>query len=86
MTATIEISFYPLQDNYPDVVISFLEKLKTLTQAELQTNGMSTILIGPFDTLWNQLGLLIKNEFSSHASLFVMKVAAGRREFENISV
>ncbi len=80
MTTTIEISFYPMQDDYPDVVLSFLEKLKALTNAEIQTNGMSTILIGSFDTLWNQLGVLIKNEFSSHASLFVMKVAAGRRE------
>ena len=80
MTATIEISFYPLQDDYPDVVLSFLEKLKTLTNVEMQTNGMSTILIGSFDMLWNQLGVLIKNEFSTHSSLFVIKVAAGRRE------
>jgi uncharacterized protein YqgV (UPF0045/DUF77 family) len=80
MTTTIEISFYPMQDDYPDVVLSFLEKLKALTNVEIQTNGMSTILIGSFDTLWNQLGVLIKHEFSSHASLFVMKVAAGRRE------
>lgn len=80
MTATIEISFYPMQDDYPEVVLSFLEKLKALANVEIQTNGMSTILIGSFDTLWNQLGVLIKNEFASHASLFVMKVAAGRRE------
>ena len=80
MTATIEISFYPLQDDYPEVVLHFLEKLKSLTNAEIQTNGMSTIVIGPFDTIWNQLGSLIKHEFAHHASLFVMKVAAGRRE------
>jgi uncharacterized protein YqgV (UPF0045/DUF77 family) len=80
MTATIEISFYPMQDDYPDVVLSFLQKLKTISNVEMQINGMSTILIGPFDSLWNQLGLLINNEFASHASLFVMKVAAGRRE------
>ncbi|HXR80441.1 MAG TPA: hypothetical protein VN763_05960 [Saprospiraceae bacterium] len=80
MTTTIEISFYPMLNDYPDVVLSFLEKLKALTNVEIQTNGMSTILIGSFDTLWNQLGVLIKHEFAFHASLFVMKVAAGRRE------
>ena len=80
MTATIEISFYPLQNDYPDVVLSFLEKLKSLANIEMQTNGMSTILIGPFDVLWNQLGVLIKNEFSTHASMFVLKVGPGRRE------
>jgi len=80
MTATIEISFYPMQDDYPEVVLSFLQKLKALSNVEMQINGMSTILIGPFDSLWNQLGVLINHEFASHASLFVMKVAAGRRE------
>jgi uncharacterized protein YqgV (UPF0045/DUF77 family) len=80
MTTTIEISYYPLQDDYPDVVLSFLEKLKSLTNVEMQTNGMSTILIGPYDTLWNQLGVMIKHEFASHASMFVLKVGPGRRE------
>ena len=80
MTATIELSYYPLQDDYPTAVLHFLEKLRAMPSIELQTNGMSTILIGPFETLWPRLGVLIEGEFKSAAPLFVMKIAPGRRE------
>ena len=80
MTATIELSYYPLQDDYPVAVLQFLDKLRSIPAVELQTNGMSTILIGPLETLWTQLGVLIESEFISAAPLFVMKIAPGRRE------
>lgn len=80
MTTTIELSYYPLQDDYPTAVLHFLEKLQTIPGVEMQTNGMSTILIGPLETLWTHLGVFIESEFSSAAPLFVMKIAPGRRE------
>jgi uncharacterized protein YqgV (UPF0045/DUF77 family) len=80
MTTTIELSYYPLQDDYPSAVLQFLEKLRAIPGIDIQTNGMSTILIGPMETLWPQLGVLIEREFISAAPLFVMKIAPGRRE------
>lgn len=80
MTTTIELSYYPLRDDYPTAVLQFLEKLRAIPGLEMETNGMSTILIGPYKTLWTELGVLIENEFESAAPLFVMKVAPGRRE------
>lgn len=81
MTSTIELSLYPLRDDYPSHVIAFLEKLKQLPGIEIQTNGMSTILIGEYTTLWKQLGDLMSDEMKTGYSLFVMKVAPGRREY-----
>lgn len=81
MTSTIEISYYPLRDDYPDYVLLFLEKIRSIEGIEIHTNGMSTILIGEFDRMWVSLGALMMDEFDSAASLFVMKVAPGRREF-----
>ncbi len=81
MTSTIEISYYPLRDDYPDYVLLFLEKLRSIEGIEIHTNGMSTILIGEFDQMWVSLGAFMMNEFDSVASLFVMKVAPGRREY-----
>ena len=81
MTATVELSLYPLCDDYPTHVISFLEKLKTISGVEMHTNGMSTILIGEYAALWTSLGRLIEEEMSGGSSLFVMKVAPGRREY-----
>jgi uncharacterized protein YqgV (UPF0045/DUF77 family) len=81
MTSTIEISLYPLRDDYPAHVIRFLEKLKAMPGVEINTNGMSTIIIGAYADLWKQLGVLMEEELASGYSLFVMKVAPGRREY-----
>ncbi len=81
MTSTIEISLYPLVDDYPAHVLAFLKKLKSIPDVEISTNGMSTILIGNYSTLWKELGMLMQEEMASGSSLFVMKVAPGRREF-----
>lgn len=83
MTTTIEISMYPLTNDYPSHVIQFLGNLKQLPDVDISTNGMSTILIGNYTSIWNQLGVLIEEEMAKGYSLFVMKVAPGRREFLN---
>lgn len=81
MTSTIEISLYPLRDDYPVHVIRFLNKLNAMPDVEINTNGMSTIIIGEYGSIWRQLGELMEDELASGYSLFVMKVAPGRREF-----
>jgi len=81
MTSTIEISLYLLRDDYPTHVIRFLTKLKTIPNVEISTNGMSTIIIGDYSSLWKKLGELMEEEMTSGSSLFVMKVAPGRREY-----
>jgi uncharacterized protein YqgV (UPF0045/DUF77 family) len=81
MTSTIEISFYPLHRDYPASVLHFLKQLNATPGFEIQSNGMSTIIIGNFETLWTELGLLMAAQLSSEESIFVLKVAAGRREY-----
>lgn len=82
MTSTIEISLYPLRDDYPSHVLHFLAKLKAMPDVEINTNGMSTIIIGEYNSLWRQLGEVMEEELASGYSLFVMKVAPGRREYK----
>ena len=79
MTSTIEISLYPLNNEYPSAVLEFLNQLGTL-EAEITTNGMSTIIIGEYDKLWPGLGRLMEKQFAGMDSIFVLKVAPGRRE------
>ena len=81
MTSTIEISLYPLRDDYPTHVIRFLEKMKAMHEVEMNKNGMSTIIIGEYALLWKNLGVLMEEELASGYSLFVMKIAPGRREY-----
>ena len=81
MTSTIEISLYPLRDDYPAAVLSFLEQVKAIPDTEVHTNGMSTIIIGEYSFLWKQIGDLMAIEMVSGSSIFVLKVAPGRREY-----
>ena len=81
MTSTIEISLYPLRNDYPTHVLHFLSRLKTIPDVDISTNGMSTIIIGEYESLWKKLGELMAEEMQSGSSLFVMKVAPGRREY-----
>ena len=83
MTTTIEISMYPLTNDYPSHVLHFLGQLKQIPNVEMSTNGMSTILIGDYSSLWKELGAFMEEEMAKGYSLFVMKVAPGRREFIN---
>ena len=81
MTATIEISYYPLNNEYPSSVVAFLEKLNQLPDLEVSTSGMSTIIIGDFNYLWNGLGKLLEMHFEKEDAVAVMKVTMGRREY-----
>ncbi|MFZ1676433.1 MAG: hypothetical protein WBP41_06410 [Saprospiraceae bacterium] len=81
MTSTIEISLYPLHKEYPSSVISFLQKLKSNPDFEIQSNGMSTIIIGDYERMWTELGHLMTIQLSAEDSIFVLKVAPGRREY-----
>lgn len=81
MTSTIEISLYPLNNEYTLSVLAFLRKLKEIPSVEMTTSGMSTILIGSYDILWPQLGRLISDQMGGEECVIVMKIAPGRREY-----
>ncbi len=81
MTTTFEISYYPLNNDYPTSVVGYLKKLKTIPGVEIITNGMSTILIGPYRETLAMLTSLIEDEFAAGDSVFVLKIAPGRREY-----
>ena len=81
MTCTIEMSFYPLNNDYALSVVGFLQKLRNIPDIEVKTNGMSTVMIAPYDKLWPAVGVLIQEELGNNDCVFVLKVAPGRREY-----
>ncbi len=56
---SVEISMYPLQDNYLESIEEFLHILHTTHNIKVQTNVMSTQVFGPlplvFDTIKNAI-------------------------------
>lgn len=81
MTGTFELSYYPLRDNYPVAVLAVLEELRQLEGVSIETNGMSTILIGDFARIWSALGELARHRLETEDAVLVLKAAPGRREF-----
>lgn len=54
-TLTIELSFYPLTREYEQRVIDFIHRLRQHTGVRLQTGGMSTLISGDHDTVFDLL-------------------------------
>ena len=51
MQSAVEISLYPLQDNYLEIIKWFIQRLDNYPQLQRKTNAMSTQLKGPHDEL-----------------------------------
>ncbi|MGB0369055.1 MAG: hypothetical protein ACPGD8_06600 [Flavobacteriales bacterium] len=49
MKVTLEITVYPLDGDYKELVKDFLRKLNTYERVEVITNGVSTQVFGEYD-------------------------------------
>ncbi|MEQ8516453.1 MAG: thiamine-binding protein [Chromatocurvus sp.] len=54
-TLTVELSFYPLTREYEQRVIDFIHRLRQDVGVRLQTGGMSTLIHGDHDTVFDLL-------------------------------
>lgn len=83
MTATFDLSLYPLTNDYPEHVLAFIAKLRAWDDVEVHTTGLSTLLIGDYNKIWASLGELTKETFLATESVLIIKVAPGRREYSD---
>ena len=75
MKISVEISYYSLSNDYLVSIENFLIALGSYEKIKITINGMSTQIFGEYDIVMNILTKEIKNAFSNHDSLFVMKIA-----------
>ena len=52
MTITVELSDYPLHESYEKQVLAFIDTLQNHPDIKVKTNGMSTMIQGPYSTLF----------------------------------
>lgn len=55
MQASIEISMYPLQEDYCQPIIDFIDRLETHQDIRIARNAMSTQVFGEFRTLMSMM-------------------------------
>jgi len=63
MKTTIELSLYPLSDNYTEVIISFIKALRSYDDIEVHTTAMSTYLSGDYDRVMSVLQIELKKVY-----------------------
>jgi len=74
MKTSVDISYYPLNQEYVPPIREFIERINTHPGLIVQTNGMSTQIFGEYDDVMNALTGEIKQSFDNPHSVFVMKI------------
>jgi len=74
MKISIDISYYPLKEEFKPRIIGFIEGLNTYKDMTSQTNGMSTQVFGEYKYVMNALTVEIEKAFTEPHSVFVMKL------------
>ena len=74
MKTSVEISYYPLGENYLKPIGDFIDRLNTYDELIVQTNGMSTQVFGDYDAVMKAITREIKISIELPHSVFVMKV------------
>ncbi|MEX2590345.1 MAG: YkoF family thiamine/hydroxymethylpyrimidine-binding protein [Chitinophagales bacterium] len=85
MEASIEISLYPLSENYKDVIVEFLKSLKSKNaNLRIETNGLSTQVFGEYDALMKLLQGEMKKVLEENKAVFILKLSSGMRTPESV--
>ncbi len=78
MRIAVEMSLYPLAEDFVPPILRFIERLKTHPGLSVTTNSMSTQVSGELDEVFDALRAEIAASFASpRRSVFVMKVLGG---------
>jgi uncharacterized protein YqgV (UPF0045/DUF77 family) len=81
METTVEISMYPLNQDYESFIIDFINELKTYKTFKVRVNETSTHLFGDFDSIFDALKNAVRKSYMKHQkTVFVMKVLGANIE------
>jgi len=74
MKVSVEMSYYPLHDEFIPPIKSFIDRLNEYGNIQVKTNGMSTQVFGEYFEVMDILKDEIYKSFENPHSVFVMKV------------
>ncbi len=74
MKASVEISYYPLKEEYIPVISDFLDRLKSYEELVIKVNTMSTQVFGDYFRVMEVLTKEMHTSFRQPGSVFVLKV------------
>lgn len=74
MKTSVDISYYPLKDEFIPGILDFIDRLNTYESLVIKTNGMSTQVFGEYLDVMNALTKEIYNSFEIPHSVFILKI------------
>ena len=74
MKTSVDISYYPLKEEFVTPIIGFIKKLNTYDKIECVTNGMSTQVFGEYFDVMNAITTEIHSAFEVPHSVFILKI------------
>ncbi|MBE0650836.1 MAG: hypothetical protein IH595_08335 [Bacteroidales bacterium] len=74
MRTSVEISYYPLKEEFIHPIKSFIDRLNTHENIIAKTNGMSTQVFGEYFDVMNAITEEIYKSFELPHSVFVLKI------------
>ena len=78
MHVAVELSLYPLADEYLPPILDFIERLRAHPGLVVVTNSMSTQVSGDYDAVFDALRAELARTFAGpRRAVFVMKVLGG---------
>jgi uncharacterized protein YqgV (UPF0045/DUF77 family) len=78
MDISVEISRYPLKDEYIPPILDFIDRLKDHSGLKVISNTMSTQIYGDYDVVFDILHEEIKRSFETYGrAIFVCKFIEG---------
>lgn len=74
MKISVELSYYPLHEEFVDPIRDFIHRINQYSDLICQTNGMSTQVFGEYEAVMNALQIEIRKSFDLPKSIFVLKI------------
>jgi len=84
MQVSVDISLYPLKEEYKTPILRFIEAMENEPEVEVVRNDLATQLYGDYRTVMNLLDKEIEQVLKANeASVFVIKLVGGNRLGQN---
>ncbi len=75
MQTLIDVSLYPLADEFIPAIDDFIARLNARPELTVQTNPVSTRIGGDFEAVWDALKAEVRETFEREGkAVFVLKV------------
>ncbi len=74
MKISVEISYYPLKEEFIPSILDFVHRLKSYQHISVKSNSMSTQIFGNYDELMMIVTKEIKKSMDIPHSVFILKI------------